>query len=375
MSDINLKRFVDIDLKRNVSSTISSIRDTVALFTDEGTANTTLVVSSKEDYDNNKSKIGITTNNTMLEKYVKEYFNEGGIKLHIYAKSITDFTGATLKTFIGENVPTNELVIGLSINDASHTTLEVAKDLATSLKDAYGINQKIIVTSTKKDTDLSSLTESDKNLPNLAIKYSSIGGAEMSIAAYLSKMKIYGTDTVQDYAFTEENITPEKNNDTLLGTILDANANVDMNLANATRNLGGNLINGTDLVNQYMSIVLQQTVTDRLISLLTQKIKGNTGISAIYTTIAAELSKYVTNGYLTTDRTYKADNKYCTDSLGRQYTLIEQNTPLNLGYQIVVLPYSSLTDDEIKAHKCPYIYIFLAESYGIREITIEGEII
>lgn len=375
MSDINLKRFVDIDLKRNVSSTISSIRDTVALFTDEGTANTTLVVSSKEDYDNNKSKIGITTNNTMLEKYVKEYFNEGGIKLHIYAKSIIDFTGATLKTFIEENVPINELVIGLSINTESHTTLEVAKDLATSLKDAYGINQKIIVTSTKKDTDLSSLTESDKNLPNLAIKYSSIEGAEMSIAAYLSKMKIYGTDTVQDYAFTEENITPEKNNDTLLGTILDANANVDMNLANATRNLGGNLINGTDLVNQYMSIVLQQTVTDRLISLLTQKIKGNTGISAIYTTIAAELSKYVTNGYLTTDRTYKADNKYCTDSLGRQYTLIEQNTPLNLGYQIIVLPYSSLTDDEIKAHKCPYIYIFLAESYGIREITIEGEII
>ena len=55
--------------------------------------------------------------------------------------------------------------------------------------------------------------------------------------------------------------------------------------------------------------------------------------------------------------------------------LIEKNTPLTLGYRVVVLPYSSLSEDDKQNHKCPPIYIFLAESYGIRSITINGEVI
>ena len=214
---------------------------------------------------------------------------------------------------------------------------------------------------------------------NFAVKVSAIAGAEMTIAAYLTKIQIYGTDTVQDYAFTIENFTSDQealieNDDELLGTVLDNNMNVDMELANAIRNLGGNLTNGNDLVNQYMLIVLHQTITDRLLTLLTQKIKGNAGVSSIYTTIAGELNRYVTNGYLSTDKVW-TDTTKTLNYNGVNYTLIKQGTPLNLGYQIVVLPLNSLADADKALRKCPPIYIFLADSYGIRNITINGEVI
>ena len=69
----------------------------------------------------------------------------------------------------------------------------------------------------------------------------------------------------------------------------------------------GDTISFLDVTNSL--IVLHQTVTDRLLTLLAQKIKGNAGVSAIYTTIAGELNRYVTNGYLSTDKVWTDTTK------------------------------------------------------------------
>lgn len=361
--DINIKRFVNIDIHQKILSSVSSIRDTAVLLTSDGTANSNRVFSSYA---------AMLADNTYKEyeetlKYAKVFFDNGGIKLDVHCGI------ASKDTIVSEikNLPTSEIVVAYA-GDASMMK-EAATEITAQSGDVnditkvYGINQKILLSRV-------ATTEDNSAINNFAVKVSAVEGAEMTIAAYLTKLSIYGTDTIHDYAFTAENITAEANDDAVLGSVLEKNMNVDMTLVNAVRNLGGNLTNGLDIVNQYVLIVLQQTVTDRLLSLLTQKIKGQSGISAIYTAIAGELGRYVTDGYLVTDKVWTDETKTVSYN-GKTYVLIEKNTPLTLGYRVVVLPYGSLSEDDKKNHKCPPIYIFLAESYGIRSITINGEVI
>lgn len=364
--DINIKRFVNIDIKHRVESSISSIRDTAVLMTSEGTAsvnNDEKVFSSYADFANDATWKQYTN----ALSYAKIYFENGGIKLRV---KLAIKNSAAILAYI-TSLPTKEIVIAYAGDEAeiekAATSLTEAEGTTDDITKVYGINQKILLARLDAAKDC-------KAINNFAVKVSKIPGAEMTIAAYLTRLAIYGTDSIQDYAFTSEKIVAEKSDDNVLGAVLTNNMNVDMSLANAIRNLGGNLTNGLDLVNQYVLIVLQQTVTDRLVNLLAQKVKGQTGVSAIYTTIAGELGRYVTNGYLTTDKIWTEDTKTISYN-GQTYELIAKNTPLVLGYHITVLPMSSLTDADKAAHKCPPVYIFLAESYGIRSITINGEVI
>lgn len=367
--DINLKRFVDIDIKHHVPSTFNSIRNTAVLMTTEGTAGSK-IFSSIDELIADKTYSGFAK----AIAYAKIFFSNGGVKLDIHC-AIADANGIVSEV---KKLPNSEIVVAYT---GDYAVMKEAAEKITAnegttgdISAVYGINQKILIARTTSEN----IEDKDnKNINNFAVKVSTINGAEMTIAAYLTRMQIYGTDTIQDYAFTVENFANEQaivNDDDLLGKVLDNNMNVDMELAGAIRNLGGNLTNGYDLVNQYALIVLHQTVTDRLVNLLTQKIKGNSGVSSIYTTIAGELNRYVTNGYLTTDKIWTDDTK-TVDYNGKTYTLIEKGTPLTLGYHITVLPISDLSEADKKERKCPPIYIFLAESYGIRSITINGEVI
>lgn len=361
--DINLKRFVNIDIEYQTPSTINSTRDLVALLTTEGTKGTSKIISSLAEFDKDSDlKTLVKT-----RKYAAIFFDNGGSKLNI----VCGITSTDLETTIS-NLPNEQILVAycgeyseLKKVAQSRTSKEGTTSDITKI---YGINQKILLGRTTSAEDLS------EGYHNFAVKVSKVDGAEMTMAAYLSKINVYGINTINDYAFTVENIMAETNDDAILGTVLDNNMNVDMKLANAIRNLGGNLVDGKDLVNQYTLIILHQTVTDRLISLLTTKLKGNTGLSSIYTTIAGELSRYVTNGYLTTDKTWNDETKTIMVN-NKTYTLIEKGTRLLLGHQIVVLPFSALTQEEQAQKKCPPIYIFLADSYGIRSITINGEVI
>lgn len=366
--DINIKRFVNIDIKYHVPSSVSSIRDTVVLLTSEGTTDSNKVFSSLAEFKNDETYSTFTT----TSKYAEIFFNNGGIKLDIHCGIAN--SNAIISEI--EKLPTTEIIVAYTGDFSEMKTAAeayTAKEGSTdNISSVYGINQKILLSRTAEASDC-------KAINNFAVKVGSIVGSEMTIAAYLSRLNIYGTNTIQDYTFTVSNFSDEDlkkivNDDAVLGNVLDNNMNVDMTLANAVRNLGGNLTNGLDLVNQYVLIVLQQTVTDRLLNLLTQKIKGESGISSIYTTIAAELSKYITNGYLSTSKVWTDDTKTISYN-GKTYTLIEKGTPLLLGYHITILPFNSLDNADASKHKCPPIYIFLADSYGIRNITINGEVI
>lgn len=383
MSNIDIRRFVNIDIKHSVTGTVNHERNEVVLFTKETNLNkeTMESYSSFDDFKNGKffTALGENAKNTDLYKYVAMYFTNGGIKLKVIkVDSYSDKTSfvSDVKAIIDK---LGDKYIVYSYADYSNGTefmIQLASELTSNVEKYSGIKQKIILAR----CSTSEIPLNIKEVNNLALKSSNVVGAEMTIGAYLSKINVYGVGTVQDYAFTrelsysenvklDEDITDEE-----FKQIMDANCNIDINLAGAVRNCGGNLTNGLDLVNQYVLIVLHQTLTDRILATLTNKIKGQTGLASIHTVMASEMDKYVVNGYLSLDKIWNKESVEITYN-NQSYSIIESNTPLNSGYKIVILPFTSLTEDDIKKHALPPIYVILSDSYGIRYVTINGEVI
>lgn len=199
-------------------------------------------------------------------------------------------------------------------------------------------------------------------------------GIEMSIAAYLTNVNINRYDTVQDYAFTleyyDENslkVITVEDNDTATA-LINCNANFMGDLLDKIRNIGGNDSNGNSIINMFTLICLHQTLTESLTDLLASKIKYNqSGLTQICAVLNKELQKYVDNGYLTTNKVWTEEDFYYKGVL-----IIKKNTPLTLGYKYVILPFSTLSEEEKQEKVLPDIYVLIADSYGIRKINVIG---
>lgn len=362
MSSINLDTFVDINIVESKLTSIDSTRDTTILYClaanlDGMTANTTY--SSLEEMYDDIIEIGEEgySEASNMYKFAYIYFRNGGAKL-----KIKTYTSSLSKEDLQE-LDKKEIVV--AVLEGTYSSVST---LANSL-DFVGGNQKILLASTNANvTD---------NINNLAVKYSTVVGAEMSIAAYLSKINVYEINNINDYAYTKEinGLEETSATDSIIQNAISNHYNIDIQLANSVRNIGGDMLNGADLVNHYVLIILHQTLQENLVDLLSQKIKGSQGIASIYATISAELNKYVSSGYLITDKIWTNLTLKVTDSYGVSYTIINQNTPLTKGYHIKILPLASLSVQDKQAHKAPKIYIILATTYGIRVIEIEGETI
>lgn len=383
MSNIDLKKFVDINIQPHVTSVVTGIRDTVVLFTPEGTVNTVTTFTSLANVP--------YTEDSITFAYLKQYFDNGGIKAEVHE----GIAYSALTKDIITSLDNSKICIACATSsDYLEQCYNALKSLAISMNadsNIYGINEKIILASTHLDT--LDFTDTDyASVKNFAVKYSSIPGAEMSIAAYLSQTNIDAIDSIKDYAFTQEQLSyydsdsnsptyqqwvvseGEDIDDETYSVLQAANINVDVDLAGAVRNCGGNCKNGADLVNDYVRIILHQTLTDRLINLLTQKIKNSTGVSKLYVVIAQELERYLNCGYLTTGKVW-TDNSLVVTRNNVNYTIISKGDALVNGYAIKILPMASLTDAEKAAHKTPPIYVIIADQYSIRQITINGEVI
>lgn len=363
MSGIDLKQFVDINIKSHVSSVVNGTRDTIVLFTSEGIVGTQKLISSMSQASSTYS--ASTAPNTLA--YLTMYFNNGGVNvLVIEGTAYTDITAETIANLDNSYIGVAYAASNENVEDV-YAALKAIAQTREASANIYGINEKIILASTKVKTD-SDLVK------NFAVKYSNVQGAEMTMAAYLSQVNVYGVDTIYDYAFTKEVIDEEPITNTEFTQLMNNNINVDADLANAVRNCGGNCKDGSDLVNTYVKIILHQTLTDVLVNLMSQKLKGSIGLSKIYTAISQELEKYLACGYLTTDKIW-TDETLTTVKNNVTYTIIEKGTPLTNGYNITVLPMSSLSQTDKAAHKAPAIYVIIADQYGIRHITINGEVI
>lgn len=371
MSNINIKRFVNINIQPHITANAIGIRDTVVLYTADGHSGNVNEFTSIEEVDAYITTLASNESYTTARAYLAMFFANGGIKAKVYdGISYSNLTTTMIKALDNKYI----YIACTAETENIEACYAAMKALAIALNGdstIYGINEKILLASTHN-----SAIDTDK-IKNFAVKYSNVLGAEMTIAAYLSKINIDIADDVQDYAFTEEtNIAADTAiTDTQYASIVDNNMNVDILLSNIVRNCGGNCKDGNDLVNTFTRIVLQQTLTEKLLSLLVQKIKSSTGISKIYAVIANELERYKYAGYLTTDKIWTDNDLTITGPSGITYTIIQKGDALLNGYVIKVLPTSELTAEDKAAHNTPPIYVILADQYGIRKITINGEVI
>lgn len=355
---VDVRKFIDVNITHSNQPSIVNARDTVVLITSEGATDVKKLLTSKAEWDDYKE--GKVFTNT--DPYVQMFFANGGAKLLLIENA-----SASIATTL-EDKYIVIAVVGLTLNDA--------KTLATTFDSSLKGTHRKILLARATNADLAILPTLT-GLQSLAVKYSETVGAEMTIAAYLSKIKIEGTNTVHDYSFTAETLEPDFTvpvTDTLFDELSENNVNFNLNLAGSTRNIGGNMTSGYPLVNEYMLIVLHQTVTEQLLALLVTKIKGNKALSSIRTVLSQELNKYVQNGYLATNKRWTHEDWIVVHN-GVEFVIIEQNTPITLGYYIQVLPWSALIANEIAAHQAPPIYIVIADSYSVRKLTLIGEVI
>lgn len=363
MSKISIKNFVDVNIQPRKSQPILGTRDTVALYTSEVySGSMTMPLKSLEDA---QLYCGSTMPNTLA--YLTVYFNNGGSKAVVIPNTASSAISSVIDDLDDEYICVAFASSASSISSDYANLVNLAVSRAQD-ENVYGVNEKLILACTSSVIDAGDFEE----IPNFVVKYSAVLGAEMTIAAYLSQINTYGNDTVFDYAFTQENIAVDSTIDnSTFEQIIGNNMNVDVTLGGVVRNCGGNCVNGDSISNTFVRIVLQQTLSQRLLQALGQKLKNQSGVNKLYSVIAEELDRYLVDGYLTTDKIWKEDDLVIT--YGRsQFTIIEKGTALDSGYFVKILPLSSLTEEDRAIHSTPPIYILLAEQYGIRKIQIKG---
>ena len=402
MNSIDIRHFVDIDIinKKNVLS-VNSTRDTVVLFTlDTKFAPTTDAyteyssieeVEAVEDFDPTTDKA------KAIYKYCKVYFDNGGVKLRLInanygntGTALTEITYDAILPFVKE-LPNEIIVVAVvnaTITNNISTVVALANEYNNSTIDGfevYGITEKYflandIYTATTSSITYGTTTVDIDKVKNLAIKMidqtNQVGG-EMTIAAYLSRVDVYKSNDVKDYAFTQEILNTSNfpsNMNSYVKHAIDKHKNITIDINGVNRNLGGDLTTGEDLINKYVLIILHQTLSQRVFEVLTQKLKGNECVTALYSAMSRELNRYLNSGYLSVDKVWTDDDLTIVKN-NVTYTLITQGTALVTGYKITILPFASLDPTEIAAHKLPYIYVVLGDSYNIRKATINGETI
>jgi hypothetical protein len=340
---VSLNNFVTISITKHQQSTVSSMRDTAVLIC--STAKTASAVYSSYD------ALAAAETDAALLKYAKIFFDNGGLKLHVIQSAT-----------------------GISRNEILVASTDPAFDAATVITAVDVPEQKIFVGETTTSAAIAG--KPDGTVMKFVTTAGSGSGIEMATLAYYTKIRIYNSNAAKDYDFTAESfddtavssfaVTSQDDSETCITN----NLNFITYLAGAYRNIGGNDCNGNNITNLFMRIVLQQTLQDRLINLLTSKIKYDSrGMVAVSSAICTELNRYVSNGYIATNRAWTDDDLYIDDNL-----VIAANNPLTAGYVVYIAPFSTLTAADLAAHKFPKITIIYADQYSIRVINIVGEV-
>ena len=387
---VDIRNFVDINIQPALTREVNASRDTILLYTD-----LSLVDSSSKNYDGTiissldeattlmETTLKKTSNEwSNLKSFMNAFFDNGGQKIKLYG----GVTKQNIASKIKERLYDNEIACGY-VNGAT-TGFSVGSDevmgnaiynLSTD-SEFKGLAEKLLVYSAYNVNNIPNIqtgsgnTTLDPKTVNNFIGGIALGYADAIILAYLSQLYAYGLDTVKDYAFTKT-ISDKTQNESLINEENLKRFNFYTKIGDQLYSVGGNCTNGLSLTNEFCRILLCQTLTQRLMNLLTQKIKSNTGISKMYSVISEELERYRRSGYLTTDKVYTDEDLVIRGADGVDYTIIQKGTALLNGYLVKILPMNALSETDKASHSAPPIYVIIADQYAIRKITINGEVI
>lgn len=408
---VDLRNYVQVNINPHEVKPLNRTRDTAILFTltegssgignklnthipEGGSAAVDYYVSladydyAVKTYNAAHSTAQITDS---LQLYVKCFFANGGIKLKIIGGYAED-SGSTVSSddqkaawILAETLKlkAEEIVITGDCSESimrkvvtqSGTVSVIGNGIntATSIPALKGYKEKMFISSTAS----SSITfDSPDKLANYVVKYGP-AGIEMTVAAYLTQVNIADSRTIQDYCYTIEDVSMftgavVDNNDTFV-LLAGKNLNFDTTLVNNVRNVMGDTIAKFDIMNYFVRIILTQTLTDRIINTLASKIKfDRTGINKVINAITQELNLYKSNGYLNSEFIWTQDDLYYSFN-GVDYLVCARNTPFKMGYKFIILPISSLSEEQRDSHVFPPVYVVIADSMSVRQIVINGD--
>lgn len=355
-----LENFVDVKIKRKSTGQNNLTYDTVIYVSPGSDAPVGYYIggTAKTDADGTKDNpFDVSKLKNNPKKWANVFFANGGKYIHFvsdieYDQSSKRYNYVNSSTTEHLPVPTTEIIIA-GTNGPSELISE-------------GINQKIFLCGTSADI-------SGEGIVTVT---SSLGGNDLvtaPMAAYYTQIDINNPNTIKDYCFTV--VKDDADNDLGLkaedegnsNTAIVENDNYIAYLAGAYRNIGGDDTVGIDITNTFMKIVLQQVLTNTLMNLLVSKIKlDSSGIIAVKNATSKVMTQFVNNGYISTEKAWPDEDLYIDNEL-----VAEKDTPLIDGYKIHVSP---ITQDDIKNHQIPTVYIVYGDQVGVRKITISGEV-
>lgn len=363
---IDIRNFVNINFERDKTSTENGSRPIVMLYSGASNQVTEkLIVGANSDCTKFYDDKGVeATIEAPIKKYVTIFFKNGGAKLQIkngdMPKTADDFKKLPIENIVFA-------MVGLN----STTALKTYAPILAKLK---GVYQKVLLC--RDDTATLNTASTADGSDFIACKVSAIEGAEMSIAAYLSKIKAYQVGSPVDYDFTEEfGIEEDLSNTINYGkedtSLAEIPFNFEMHIANKYLNIGGNTISGKDLVEQFVIIVMEQTTSESVFNTLSAKISGQAGVASIRTALASELDKFTSSGFLATDQVWTKPDLILPNALDDtkpSETVITKNTPLGTGYHIHMFRLA-------KDGRSAYAVVIIATTKGIRFVEVYGRAI
>ena len=408
---LDLRNFVQVNINYHSSRVSSVERGIVTLITTSADYVSNpfagKIFWSYSDYEEAKATASPVITSTDLDPYVASFFSNKGKGLQIIGgynsagtQTLQEFLLAKIKeldyrfVIITSDADYDDLLAVAKMSATTNTVYNAITDKST-VSTFDGINEKFFISSTDTNTPESlSISDGDR-LSNFVLKYGR-KGIEMLPAAYLSSINFRAQNGISDYNFTIETlkgvnfdfqsakdgstITEDPTDGSLISDndtgvhLMDEFVNFDTILVNNIRNLSGDTLKGEEVVNYYTKIILTQTLTERILTLLVSKLKYNqTSINRVMNAITQELNNYVTNGYLQPGYIWTKDPLNYNYN-GVDYQVCARNEVLQKGYKSIILPITALTEEERNEHVFPPVYVLLADQRAIRMIVITGDI-
>lgn len=384
---VRIENFVDVKITRRAVQESDGAYDT-AVYVVASTAsqgNAFYFINGKngtgDGTKNNPKTIDAVSGDNNLKYFGIEFFANGGKKLHVVNSLLFSSTDkcwnfTDKKNSTATHLPVEEILI--------FDTSATQTNASTNANTVSGIEKKIFINTTNSTSLSSYLPYTIAVYKNVEVSTTVAGGkpnvsAAPFLAYYTKIIKNSSVDT-SDLAFTKTSFVDVVENSTTNKVVIteptDVNAkamitnniNFIATIAGVPMIIGGSDETGeNDITNLFMQIVLQQTLTNALMKLLSSKIKLNTaGITSVKNAVGVELDKYVNYGYISTDKLWTEDDLYLDGEL-----IAAKGSPLARGYVVHVSP---ITQENIKDHQIPTIYVLYGDSVGVRKIVVQGEV-
>lgn len=339
---------------------------------------------------------GKVTASNAIQQSVEYYFSNGGTKLCVVSPSNftlegfkQDMVNVTSEIEDYFFVVLSDSVVAKSNTYPSNVVFSIA-DFCSG--NGWTDNDKKSLNTMRAcfTTNVTTFVTDNDLLDTLCVvKYSTLVNSgnlvdlALLVGAYFSQIDVTANDPILDYNFTTESVgghyedISQATFVTLNNTPSNGYYNFIGKVSNKILNIGGDYCS-QDKISislDFGAACIERDLNYANIELLFGKLPLNqVGQSKLIDAIRSQLVKYIDSGFLELDATYAGDTKQVVYN-GRNYNVIKSGDVLPLGYKVFYVPITSISAQDRRSKRFPYIYVALQSVHGARVIQVNGGIL